>query len=147
MAPIDTQATLPRRTLLKAGLALIAAPLPIRARAETPVKIGMVEPLTGVYAGLADSEVAGAKFAVERVNQDGGILGRQVELLVADCANDIAAGVHKTRELIERDQVDFITGNVNSAAMLTKSPAAAAAGMCSASARRRAWRPTRSPTP
>ena len=122
MTPIGTQATLPRRTLLKAGLALtagaIAAPLPIRARAEAPVKIGMVEPLTGVYAGLADSEVAGAKFAVERVNQDGGILGRQVELLVADCANDIAAGMHKTAELIERDQIDFITGNVNSAVAL-----------------------------
>ena len=49
-----------------------------------------------------ESEVAGARFAVERVNQSGGILGRQVELLVADSANDIAAGVHKTRELIDR---------------------------------------------
>jgi branched-chain amino acid transport system substrate-binding protein len=96
----------------------MAAPFPIRARAEMPVKIGMVEPLTGVYATLAESEVAGARFAVERVNQSGGILGRQVELLVADSANDIAAGVHKTRELIDRDQVDFITGNVNSAVAL-----------------------------
>ena len=52
------------------------------------------------------------------VNQNGGILGRQVELLVADSANDIAAGVHKTRELIDRDQVDFIPGNVNSAVAL-----------------------------
>src|SRR6202035_4464430 len=78
----------------------------------------MVEPLTGVYATLAESEVAGARFAVERVNQSGGILGRQVELLVADSANDIAAGVHKTRQLIDKDQVDFITGNVNSAVAL-----------------------------
>ena len=111
-----------RRTLLRAGLALtaggMAAPFPIRARAETPVKIGMVEPLTGVYAGLAESEVAGAQFAVERVNQSGGILGRQVQLLIADSGNDIAAGVRKTRELIDRDQVDFVTGNVNSAVAL-----------------------------
>src|SRR5262249_26210202 len=68
--------SIPRRPLLKAGLALpagaTAAPFPIRARAETPVKIGIVEPLTGVYAGLAESEVAGAQFAVEQVNQSGG---------------------------------------------------------------------------
>jgi branched-chain amino acid transport system substrate-binding protein len=114
--------SLPRRTLLKAGLAwsasAIAAPFPIRARAETPVKIGMVEPLTGVYGTLAESEVAGARFAVEVINQSGGILGHPVELLVADSANDIATGVQKTRELIERDQAEFITGNVNSAVAL-----------------------------
>ncbi len=122
MTPTGAQTTLPRRTLLKTGLAFtasaLAAPAPIRARAEMPVKIGMVEPLTGVYAGLAESEVAGAKFAVEQVNQEGGILRRQVELVIADSANDIAAGVQRTRELIERDRVDFITGNVNSAVAL-----------------------------
>jgi branched-chain amino acid transport system substrate-binding protein len=114
--------SLPRRTLLKAGLAwgasAVAAPFPIRARAETPVKIGMVEPLTGVYGTLAESEVAGARLAIEEINRNGGILGRPVELLVADSANDIATGVQKTRELIERDQAEFITGNVNSAVAL-----------------------------
>jgi branched-chain amino acid transport system substrate-binding protein len=121
MTPLGARSLIRRRTLLKAGLAwtaTIAAPPAIRVRAEAPVKIGMVEPLSGVYAGLAGSEIAGATFAVEQVNQEGGILGRRAELLVADSANDIAAGVHKTRELIERDQVDFITGNVNSAVAL-----------------------------
>jgi branched-chain amino acid transport system substrate-binding protein len=111
-----------RRAVLQGGLAwtaaAVAAPFPVRARGETPVKIGMVEPLTGVYAALAASEVAGARFAVDEINQKGGILGRQVELLIADSANDISAGVHKTRELIDREQVDFIAGNVNSAVAL-----------------------------
>jgi branched-chain amino acid transport system substrate-binding protein len=111
-----------RRTVLKAGLALtacgLAAPVPIRALADEPVKIGMVEPLTGAYAALAEAEVAGARLGVEEINQGGGILGRQVQLLVADSANDIAAGVEKTHQLIERDQVDFIAGNVNSAVAL-----------------------------
>ena len=46
--------TLPvaRRTVLKTGLAWgaceIAAPFPIAARGDEPVKIGMVEPLSGV---------------------------------------------------------------------------------------------------
>jgi branched-chain amino acid transport system substrate-binding protein len=78
------------------------------------VRIGMVDPITGVYDALAQGEVVGAKFAVEEINKKGGILGRPVELLVEDSANDVGTGVQKTRKLIERDQVSFIIGDVNS---------------------------------
>jgi branched-chain amino acid transport system substrate-binding protein len=111
-----------RRTILKGGLAWaafeVAAPSPIHGRGEEPVKMGMVEPLTGAYAKLAASEVEGAKLAAEEINRKGGILGRPVRLLVEDSANEIAVGVAKTRQLIDRDQVDFILGNVNSAVAL-----------------------------
>jgi branched-chain amino acid transport system substrate-binding protein len=107
-----------RRTILKgtaaAGLAQIAAPFIIQARGETPLRIGMVDPLTGVYAAPAQNEVIGAKLAVEQMNAKGGILGRPVELLVEDSANDVGTGVQKARKLIERDQVTFLIGDVNS---------------------------------
>ena len=74
----------------------------------------MVDPLTGVYAAPAGNEVIGAKLAVEQINAKGGIMGRQVELLVEDSANDVGTGVQKARKLIERDQVNFIIGDVNS---------------------------------
>jgi branched-chain amino acid transport system substrate-binding protein len=111
-----------RRTVLSAGLAWAAlkvtAPFPIRARGEEPVKIGMIEPLSGVYAKLAEAEVEGARFAVEEVNHSGGILGRQAQLLIEDSANTIGIGVAKTRLLIDRDQVDFILGDLNSSIAL-----------------------------
>jgi branched-chain amino acid transport system substrate-binding protein len=111
-----------RRAVLRTGLAWgalgVASSFPIRTRAEELVKMGMVEPLSGVYAALAEAEVDGARLALEEVNQSGGILGRQAQLLVEDSANDIALGVAKTRQLIDRDQVDFIFGNVNSAVAL-----------------------------
>ncbi len=107
-----------RRTLLQSGAAIAAAqfasPFIINARGETPVRIGMVDPLTGVYAAIAQSEVVGAKYAIEEINKKGGIMGRPVELLVEDSANDVGTGVQKTRKLIERDQVSFIIGDVNS---------------------------------
>ena len=108
-----------RRTLLKAGVALgasqvIGAPYHHRALGEEPVKIGMVDPLTGVLSALAQSEVDGAKYAEAEINKKGGILGRQVELLVEDSANDVGTGVQKTRKLIDRDNVDVIFGDVNS---------------------------------
>jgi branched-chain amino acid transport system substrate-binding protein len=105
-----------RRSLLKSGLALtaLAAPPIITARGEVPVKIGMVDPLTGILSALAASEVEGAKYAVAGINKKNGILGRQVELLVEDSANDVGTGVQKTHKLIERDKVDVIFGDVNS---------------------------------
>jgi len=107
-----------RRTLLKGAAAVgtlqIASPFLIRARGDTPIKVGMVDPLTGVYAAVAQNEVVGAKLAVEQINAKGGVLGRQLELLVEDSANDVGTGVQKTRKLIERDEVSFIIGDVNS---------------------------------
>ena len=110
--------TLGRRTLLKAGAAIgalqVASPFIIGARGETPVRIGLVDPLTGVYAAIARGEVEGAQLAIEQINKKGGILGRPAELLVEDSANDVGTGVQKTRKLIDRDQVNFIIGDVNS---------------------------------
>jgi branched-chain amino acid transport system substrate-binding protein len=110
--------TFGRRAILKAGAAIAAAqvgsPFVIKARGEVPVRIGMVDPLTGVYAAIAQGEVEGARLAEDELNKHGGILGRPIELLIEDSANDVGTGVQKTRKLIERDQVNFIIGDVNS---------------------------------
>ena len=115
----NTTLSVRRRTLLQAGLALgasqvIGAPFVIKALGDEPVKIGMVDPLTGVLSALAQSEVDGAKYAEAEINKKGGILGRQVQLLVEDSANDVGTGVQKTQKLIDRDQVNVIIGDVNS---------------------------------
>jgi branched-chain amino acid transport system substrate-binding protein len=118
MTRLMFSANFDRRSVLK-GASLVAAsqvasPFIIKARGETPIRVGMVDPLTGVYAAPAGNEVMGAKLAIEQMNAKGGILGRPVELLVEDSANDVGTGVQKTRKLIERDNVDFIIGDVNS---------------------------------
>jgi ABC-type branched-subunit amino acid transport system substrate-binding protein len=90
-----------RRTVIKAAGAIgamqVTSPFIINALGDTPIKIGMVDPLTGVYAAVANNEVIGAKFAVEQINAKGGVLGRPLELLVEDSANDVGTGVQKTR--------------------------------------------------
>ena len=146
------------KTAALAGIAQVASPFVIKARAADDVKIGMVDPLTGVYAAVGKNEVIGAKLAVEQINAKGGILGRPIELLVEDSANDVGTGVQKARKLIERDQVNFLIGDVNSgiapghrashatrrrcctsspAATPTPSPARTASGTSIASATRR----------
>lgn len=109
-----------RRTILKAaaaaGVAQVASPFVITARAADTIKIGFGNPLTGTYAALGKNEVIGAKLAVSQINAKGGVLGRQMELLVEDSTSgDAGTAVQKARKLIDRDKVNFLMGNVNSA--------------------------------
>jgi branched-chain amino acid transport system substrate-binding protein len=107
-----------RRTFLTATAAFgglqVTSPFIIKARGETPVKIGFIDPITGSLSALAVTEVEGAKWTVDQMNKNGGILGRPVQLLVEDSANDTGTGVQKAHKLIERDKVDIIMGDVNS---------------------------------
>ncbi len=121
--PSPPVAGLGRRTLLKAGLAIgaiqIASPSIVKALGEQNVKMGLNDPLTGVYAALGKNEQTGCEYAIEQINQKGGILGRQVELLAEDSTSgDVGTAVQKALKLISRDKVDFLLGNVNSAMAL-----------------------------
>jgi branched-chain amino acid transport system substrate-binding protein len=114
-----TTTPLRRRTFLQATLALGAsqvagAPFILTARGDEPVKIGMINPLTGVLSAAAQSELDGAKYAEAEINKNGGILGRPVQLLTEDSASDVGTGVQKTRKLIDADNVNAILGDVNS---------------------------------
>ena len=109
-----------RRSLLKAGAAIgllpLARPFVQTAHAAETVKIGLDNPLTGTFAALGKNELIGAQLAVEQINGKGGIDGRQVELLVEDSTSgDTATAVQKALKLIDRDKVDFLIGNINSA--------------------------------
>jgi branched-chain amino acid transport system substrate-binding protein len=111
---------LDRRTVIKAaalaGVAQITSPFVVTAHAADEVKIGLDNPLTGTYAALGKNELIGAKLALEHINAKGGILGRKATLLVEDSTSgDAGVAVQKARKLIDRDQVNFLVGNINSA--------------------------------
>jgi branched-chain amino acid transport system substrate-binding protein len=115
-----TRAPVKRRTVLQAGLAIgaaqIASPFVVKSLADEPLKIGLDNPLTGTYAALGKNELIGARLALSQINAKGGILGRQAELLVEDSTSgDAGTAVEKARKLIDRDQVTFLVGNINSA--------------------------------
>jgi branched-chain amino acid transport system substrate-binding protein len=112
-----------RRTVLKAaaaaGVAQVAAPFVISARAAEVVKIGLDDTFTGTYAELGLHEKVGCQFAVDEINRKGGILGRKVELISEDSTStDTGVAVQKAHKLIDRDKVNFVLGNVNSAMAL-----------------------------
>jgi len=118
-----------RRTVLKAGLAIgamqVASPFVVKALGETPIKIGLDDPFTGTYAELGLHEKVGCQLAVSEINKKGGILGRRVELLSEDSTStDTGTAEQKANKLIDRDKVNFLLGNVNSAMALAISDVA-----------------------
>ncbi|MDE2146904.1 MAG: ABC transporter substrate-binding protein [Burkholderiales bacterium] len=120
---MPTVAGIRRRRVVQAAagasLVQLASPFILTARAAEKVKIGLDNPLTGTFAAVGKNEMIGCQHALEQINAKGGILGRPVELLVEDSTSgDAGTAVQKARKLIERDKVDFLLGNVNSALAL-----------------------------
>src|SRR5271166_6006902 len=82
------RATFREDGMIRRSIASIVMPLMLglglaAAHAET-LKIGMVQPLTGPAAESGKYQTQGARLAIEAVNKNGGVLGKQVELVVED---------------------------------------------------------------
>ena len=119
-----------RRDFLKitgaAGLAaLLARPQASWGASESPIKIGLVDPITSTFAALGHSEIKGAQLAEAEINKAGGIMGRPLQVLVEDSAGNPGTAVDKSSRLVSQDKVDFLMGTVNSAASLAVSQFAA----------------------
>ena len=89
--------------------------VPLSGRAADTIKVGVLQPLSGGLENLGQQGVQGTQLAVEEVNASGGLLGRQIELVIADDRTDPKTAVERCRELIQRDQVVAIFGPVTSA--------------------------------
>lgn len=79
-----------------------------------PIKIGVVADLTGPFTLYGTSLARSAELAVDEINAAGGIMGRQVELIVEDIATDVAITTDKARKLVESDMVDVVIGPIGS---------------------------------
>ena len=103
-----------RRMILVALLSLVLL-VPVAADAQKPIKVGMPMPLSGPPALFGDPAAKGAQMFVEELNAKGGVLGRKIELLVRDSKADANEAVRVARELILKDNVDFLVGTLTSA--------------------------------
>jgi branched-chain amino acid transport system substrate-binding protein len=100
------------------GLALASALLlswPLAANAGGTIKIGFPVPLSGPVAVYGQPVLQGAQLAVSEINAKGGLLGKELELLVRDSKANADEAVRVSRELIIKDGADFLVGTVTSA--------------------------------
>lgn len=94
------------------------------AAQDKPIKVGLTTDLTGIAAAYARSQVNGVQLAVDQINASGGLLGRKIELLVRDSQLKPDLGTSHTRDLITRENIDFLVGPDGSAVGMTVSAVA-----------------------
>ena len=105
-------------TKLMATLVAGAA-LSLGAAAQTgPIRIGVVTPLSGTYAGIGQQVKWGLDMAAKEINTAGGVMGRPLELIYEDEEANPAVAVQKAEKLFQVSKVDFLTGTVNSGSTL-----------------------------
>jgi len=114
-----TKATISRRTVLKgvtAAAGVAVAPTFIKnLRAADNIKVGIISPLTGAWTVYGKAHISGFELAVDEINAAGGVLGRQLELVVGDSKTEPRIVVEQANRLIKQEGVDFLAGTFSSA--------------------------------
>lgn len=93
------------------------------------IKIGAVYELTGGTATFGNSALNGAKLAVKEMNAKGGVLGKQVELAVADNKGEPSEATNAMTKVVTQDKVVAVTGFTTSSNAIAASTVAESNGI------------------
>ncbi len=96
-----------------------AEPAPTSSEAMTSgseiIKVGVLHSLSGTMS-ISETAVRDASLmAIEEINADGGVMGKQIEVVVEDGASDWPTFAEKARKLIQNDKVAVVFGGWTSA--------------------------------
>ena len=93
-----------------------AAPTTAPAVAESEtIKVGILHSLSGTMS-ISETAVHDAELlAIEEINASGGVMGKQLEVVIEDGASDWPTFAEKARKLLQEDEVDVVFGGWTSA--------------------------------
>jgi urea transport system substrate-binding protein len=94
----------------------------ITATAVEPIRIGILHSLSGTMSDSESPVVDAALLAIDEINQDGGLLGRPIEAIVADGRSDSATFAREAERLIVKEHVLTVFGCWTSASRKTVVP-------------------------
>ena len=112
-----------------ATLALaIAAPaqaqkaIPLQGVSATEITLGSIQDLSGPIAGFGKQSRLGMLLAVDEINEQGGIHGRKLKLIVEDSAYDPKKAVLAAQKLVNQDKIFAMLGHIGTAQNLAAMP-------------------------
>ena len=93
-------------------LFLLLSSLPSWGGAENagPIRIGVLAPLSGPFASGGSAFIQAVSMAAEQANADGGVLGRHVDLVVADTQGRVDIARSEALRLTSREKVFALVG-------------------------------------
>ncbi|NNM72940.1 ABC transporter substrate-binding protein [Enterovirga aerilata] len=99
-------ADLTRRTLIGSTAIALAAPSIVRAQSPTEVKVGLIVPLSGLYARPASVMRMGAEIGIDDVNAAGGIKalgGAKLKLVLIDCGDTVEKAKNAAQRMVAQE--------------------------------------------
>lgn len=108
--------TISRRKFVAAGAALTGSMLlPRVVMAADTIKLGSVLDTSGIFDAYGKPMDMAMRLAVDQINADGGLLGKQVEVVSYDTQSDMALYSQYAQQLTRQDKVDVVHGGILSA--------------------------------
>lgn len=108
--------SLNRRNFLACTAALASTwTLPRMAMAADTIKLGSILDTSGIFDAYGKPMDMAMRLAVDEINADGGLLGKQVEVTAYDTQSDMALYSQYGQQLTRQDKVDVVHGGILSA--------------------------------
>ncbi|MDT7836700.1 ABC transporter substrate-binding protein [Aquabacterium sp. OR-4] len=89
---------------------------------KTEILVGTIQDLSGPLAGYGKQARNGMQLRVDEINEQGGIAGRKVKLLVEDSGYDPKRAVLATQKLVNQDKIFIMAGHLGTAQNLASMP-------------------------
>ncbi len=86
------------------------------------IKIGVATPLTGNYAEYGKGFEVASQMAADKINAQGGINGKILELVVMDSKGDAKEATEIARKFTENDEVLAVVGDFSSTCCMATAP-------------------------
>lgn len=85
-----------------------------KSHAAEPIKLGVCEPLSGTFKDIGDRYLEGVEYAAKVINEQGGLLGRKVEVIPIDTEVKPDVATRKATKLILKENVRYFFGGTGS---------------------------------
>lgn len=110
-----------KKMLVAATAMCLALSAPVMSFATDTIKFGVAGPHSGDLASYGLPSVNAAKVVIDKVNANGGINGKQIEMLIEDdvCKPEISTN---TATKLVSDKVDVVLGHICSGATIAAMP-------------------------
>jgi branched-chain amino acid transport system substrate-binding protein len=105
--------------MLAAGALALAASAAVQAQqqgvSKNEIVLGSIQDLSGPIAGFGKQVRLGMMLRVDEINEQGGINGRQIKLIVEDSAYDPRKAVLAAQKLVNQDKIFMMVGHIGTA--------------------------------
>ena len=100
---------------VSATLAQAQKVVPLQGVSNTEITLGSIQDLSGPLASPGKQARLGMLLAVDEINEQGGVNGRKLKLIVEDAAYDPKKAVLAAQKLVNQDKIFMMIGHIGTA--------------------------------